>query len=210
MQEVSIPHTGLLRLGLATAHSLAFWTRATVDAPLGELCRMAEEQSWFGDSTPSRVKYLVAHLQKRFPYPARKLLEFRSRPEPRKNALVCHWHLQLADPVYRDYTGHFLLLCWARGGSLSLDETAAWLARRAPARHWRENTRRRMASGLMSAATEAGLLSRTSRMERELKLPPVDEDDLAYLGELLKLAGAQTKSSNPYLISVGLGSGRTS
>ena len=58
-----------------------------------------------------------------------------------------------------------------------------------------------MASGLMSAATEAGLMSKTGREERELKLPRVQSSDRDYLKELMQLAGVE--NTDPYLASVG-------
>ena len=159
MIEVSVPHTGLLRLGLATAYSVIFWSRATEDIPAAEIARTAEEQGWFGDISSSRVRYVVRQLQKRFPYPARKLLGFQPRAGSGQDALVCHWHLQLNDPLYRHYTSHYLLGCWSGPTtSVTLDGTEQWVRGRPSAREWKANTQRRMASGLMSAATEAGLI----------------------------------------------------
>ena len=202
MIEVSVPHTGLLRLGLATDYSVAFWSRATEDVPAAEMARTAEEQGWFGDMSSSRVTYVVRQLQKRFPYPARKLLGFQPRAGSGQNALICHWHLQLNDPLYRHYTSHYLLGCWSGPTtSVTLDGTEQWVRQRASAREWKANTRRRMASGLMSAATEAGLMSKTGREERELKLPSVQSSDRDYLKQLILLAGVE--NADPYLASVG-------
>ena len=202
MFEVSTPHTGLLRLGLATTYSVAFWTRATEDLAVGEMARAAEEQHWFGEISSSRVRYVVRHLQKRFPYPARELLGFQPRPDSSSDALICHWHLQLHDPLYRDYTSLYLLRCWSGPTtSVTIDETEKWVRSRPSARDWEANTQRRMASGLMSAATEAGLIGKTGREERELKLPAVQKFDRDYLRELIQLAGIE--DADPYLASVG-------
>ena len=202
MIEVSAPHTGLLRLGLATADSVAFWSRATEDLPAAEIARTADEQGWFGDMSSSRVRYVVRQLQKRFPYPARKLLGFEPRAESDRNALICHWHLQLNDPLYRHYTSHYLLGCWSGPTtSVTLDGTEKWVRQRPSARDWKANTQRRMASGLMSAATEAGLMSKTGREERELKLPTVQSSEHDYLKKLIQLAGV--KDADPYLASIG-------
>lgn len=203
MNEVTTPHTGLLRLGLAASHSVTFWSRATTDQSVDQLCATAEKERWFGDLTPSRLKYLVRQLQKRFPYPARELLTFQARPEPHQNTLICHWHLQLVDPLYRAYTSSFLLGCWSSPTTtVSIDASASWVKAQPSAKRWAGNTQRRMASGLLSAATEAGLVARTGRNERELKLPPVDSKDLAYLHRLLLRADA-VDNEETYLMSVG-------
>ena len=202
MIEVSTPHTGLLRLGLATAYSVAFWTRATEDLEVSEMARAAEEQQWFGEISSSRVRYVVRQLQKRFPYPTRELLGFQPRSDTSGDALICHWHLQLHDPLYRDYTSLYLLRCWSGPTtSVTIDETEKWVRTRPSARDWKSNTQRRMASGLMSAATEAGLLAKTGREERELKLPNVQFIDREYLEKLMQLAGVD--DADPYFASVG-------
>lgn len=202
MIEVSTHHTGLLRLGLAPSHSVTFWTRAKEDLSVDELCRLAAKQDWFGNLTSSRLRYLVAQLQKRFPYPARELLGFQPRPEQAQDTLVCHWHLQLTDPLYRDYTSRYLIGCWSGPTtSVSIDSSAQWVKRQPSTRKWASNTQRRMASGLLSAATEAGLVARTGRNERELKLPPVSAEDLGYLDGLLRTAGVKNREA--YLVSVG-------
>jgi bacteriophage exclusion system BrxA-like protein len=202
MTEVTTPHTGLLRLGLAVSHSVKFWSRATTDQPVDQICSAADREQWFGVLTESRLKYLVGQLQKRFPYPARKLLSFRPRPEPHQNTLICHWHLQLTDPLYREYTSSFLLSCWSGPTtSVSIDSSASWVKRQPLAREWATSTQRRMASGLLSAATEAGLVARTGRNERELKLPTVDSENLMYLRKLLREADA-TDNEETYLMSL--------
>lgn len=202
MIEVSVPHTGLLRLGLATAYSVAFWSRATEDLPAADIARTAEEEGWFGTMSSTRVRYVVRQLQKRFPYPARKLLSFEPRAESGQDALICHWHLQLNDPLYRHYTSRYILGCWSGPTtSVTLDGTEQWVRGRPSARDWKANTQRRLASGLMSAATEAGLMSKTGRDERELKLPAVQTCDRDYLKELIQLA--RIEDADPYLTSVG-------
>lgn len=70
------------------------------------------------------------------------------------------------------------------------------------AREWQASTVRRMASGLLSAAGEAGLCSAKGRGERELRLPLVKADDIDYLKALLDLAKARHHLPN-YLMSVG-------
>jgi hypothetical protein len=174
-----------------------------MDQSVEELYEVAHEERWFGDLTASRLKYLIGQLQKRFPYPARELLGFQPRPEAHQNTLICHWHLQLTDPLYREYASSFLLGCWSGPTtSVSIDSSEAWVQRQSLAQKWAASTQRRMASGLLSAATDAGLVARTGRNERELKLPTVDSRDIAYLKKLLQAAGA-ANNIETYLMSLG-------
>jgi BrxA len=202
VREVTTPHTGLLRLGLALQQSLAFWRKATTDLPTKELVQEAYQQKWFGQVTEARNRYLVAHLAKRFPYAIRRSLNLKASSDMQRNQLVCHWHLQLTDPLYRSYTGEFLLSCWSNPTtSVTLDESAHWVKNQPLSQDWKAVTIRRLASGLLSAATDAGLCQGSGKTERELRLPNVTEDDLNYLQRLLKASECQTPL--PYHLSVG-------
>lgn len=203
MEEVVSLHTGLLRLGLAVEHSVRFWTRARTDSPLSELREAAWREKWFDDLSKSRVHYLVGQLGKRFPFPARELLDFSPRAEHRSNALVCHWHLLLSDPLYRAFASEFLFGRWAvTDASVDLATTREWLKSRPLTADWQPTTLGRMASGLLSAATEAGLCEGRGSTGKTLRLPTVDRDDIKYLHRMLSLAGA-VHQFKTYLMSVG-------
>lgn len=203
MQEVVTPHTGLLRYGLAVEQSKVFWQKADQDWPLGELRQRAVRQSWFPGLSPTRTRYVVAQQMKRFPLEARKLLRFAAFEEDHRNRLVCHWHLQVTDPVYRDYTAGFLLHRWTTLDThVSLESTIRWVEKQPLAAGWQPITVRRLASGLLSAATEAGLCVGIGKEERTLRLPPVDRQDRSYLAGLLKIADA-LGNAKTYLMSVG-------
>jgi len=203
MREIKAPHTGLLRLGLALEQSVVFWQKAGEDKPVADLQDQAWDEGWFSEVSRTRARYLVTQLEKRFPFEVRNLLHFKAKPGEQQNRLVCHWSLQLTDPVYRDYTCHYLLNRWASPETIAtLDGSQEWVRSLPLAAEWSTNTVRRMASGLLSAATEAGLCSPSGKSERTLRLPPVTEEDRDYLGKLLKLAGAEEHLST-YLTAVG-------
>lgn len=203
MRELQTPHTGLLRLGLAVSQSLLFWERAHEDWSTEELKNRAFKESWFGELSQSRAHYLVTTLERRFPFPARQQLGFKRRDTLQQNQLVCHWHLQLTDPLYRSFTTSFLFEQWALGeGSVNLEQCVAWVSRQTLAHSWKEITRRRLASALLGAAKDAGLCSGAHRGERMLRIPSVIQTDLSYLKGLLLSADAEAKLPD-YLLSVG-------
>ena len=118
--------------------------------------------------------------------------------------VVCHWHLQLSDPMYRRFTGNFLV---ERRGSanpkVDCDIVLRWVKGEFSGR-WGEATCVQFASKLLSAASEAGLIS-PKRDPRALLLPKVPDIALAYLLHLLRgVSFAGTLTENPYLASVGL------
>lgn len=204
MIEVTEPHTGLLRLGLALPQSLIFWERARHDATPSELVQTALEEGWYPELSRARVDYLVKQLARRFPFSARRMLEFQRRAENSGNQLVCHWHLQLTDPLYRHFTRDFLLSQWSTGNaSVDLEECENWVREQEVARDWKPVTVRRMGSGLLNAATEAGLCSGSGRGEHLLKIPTVNTEDIEYLRLLLAEAGA-SEQLHGYLLSVGV------
>lgn len=203
MKEVTSPHTGLLRLGLALPQSMLFWQKATQDLGVPELAEQAVQESWFPELSEKRARYMIGQLQKRFPFELRQLLGFAPRLESIQNQVLCHWILQLTDPLYRNYTAEFLLACWSRPTTtVTVDESAEWVSRQRLCSAWQPVTVRRMASGLLSAATDAGLCLGSGRAERELRLPPVTESDVELLKDILRLAKAEQHLST-YLVSVG-------
>ena len=204
MVEITEPHTGLLRLGLAVPQSVVFWSRASSEAPAKELVVRALEESWYPELSQARTDYLVKQLERRFPYPVRQKLGFRSRSDQSANQLICHWHLQLVDPLYRRFTQEFLLSRWsAAEASVNLEQSEAWVRSLETTRDWKSVTVRRLASGLLSAAGEAGLCSGSGRGDRQLRLPQVQPSESDYLTALLEMAGVPSHLPE-YLISVGV------
>ena len=119
--------------------------------------------------------------------------------------LICHWHLQLADRLYREFTGGYLVDRAGAGRTdVTRDLVVRWIGQRAPER-WTTPTRIQFARKLLYSATEAGILT-GSRGPRQLQMPRVTDDALGYILYLLRSIGFRgTLTNNPYLASVGIG-----
>ena len=208
-EAVSHVHSRLLRLALGVEESRAYWANLDPDLPLERRATVAFEQRWFGAKSLERVRFLLSTFALRydaFPGALDVLRQWRGM-DPQTRRLICHWHLQLADPVYRDFTSRFLIerreLPEAK---LDREIVRRWVQRAYPDR-WSAATNIQFASKLLSAASEAGLL--TGRKDpRALLLPKVTDHALGYLLYLLRgLALEGPFLDNPYLLSVGLSGG---
>lgn len=203
MKEVQDVHTRLLKCTLEPEDSRAYW--AHTDGSTAVDAKSAFERFLFGERSLRRVKVLLTNLRARydaFP-PALRVLH-RWRPSVETRLLVCHWHVQLTDPLYRAFSGEFLLERRERGRhDVTRDVVMAWVETQGPGR-WTAGTRTQFASKLLSAAHGAGLVA-SKRDPRPLSFPSVPDEALEYLLYLLR-AVEHTGSTlrNPYLRSVGL------
>lgn len=185
MQHAASEHTGLLRLGLAVTASVAFWQHADPEETVQQRRLRAASEEWFGPLSASRHRYLLNQLTKRFSATALQALK-RWQPDPERQApLVCHWHLQWSDPLYRDFVSSYLVSAWARPDpGINVAMVDDWLSQRGSHVSWSVSTRRRLASGLLAAAREAGFLKGHGR-DKELRTVTVDAACHAYLRSLL-------------------------
>lgn len=207
--EVTEAHTRILRLALAIEESRAYWANVDPAVPPTERNLAAFEQRWFGAKTLERVRTLLPNMSARYDAFPSALSVLRGWPhmDPPTRQLLCHWHLQLSDPIYRTFTGHFLV---ARRESirpeLDRDVVVRWVNQEYPDR-WGPATVIQFASKLLSAAYEAGLVGK-NKDPRPLVVPKVTDVALAYLLYLLReVRIAGTQLDNPYLASVGLTGG---
>ena len=204
--EEATLHTRLLRLALGVEDSRAYWANVDLTVPAGPRAAQAFEQSWFGAKSMARVRTLLANFAARydaFPEALAVLRRWREM-EPPTRQLICHWHLQLADPLYRRFTSE-LLPERRSDPSATLDRTAVmqWVKQEYPDR-WADATCVQFAIKLLAAVSEAGLVT-ARRDPRKLLEPKVPDLALAYLLHLLRgLTFSGTLTDNPYLISVGL------
>jgi hypothetical protein len=205
LSEVTAIHTGILRLALAVEESRAYWEHFDPSIPPSERPKLAFERRWFGSKSLERVRYLLGSFATRydaFPSALSVLQRWTSMDLATRQAL-CHWHLQLSDPIYRRFTAE--LLVQRRGlreAKVDRDTVLRWVMATFP-RKWAEATCVQFASKLLSAALEAGLV--TKRDPRSVRLPKIGDHALAYLLYLLRetrFEGSLTR--NPYLGSVGL------
>lgn len=204
--EATQPHTRLLKCALEIEESRAYWRRRNGTSPT---VQQAFEDYWFGARSMSRIEVLLANLRVRFDaFPeALAVLHRWHSMAPETRALVCHWHLQLADPLYRTITGEQMVA--RRSGprpEVTRDLVVKWVGERGPGR-WTMSTRIQFASKLLSAAHAAGLVGST-KDPRPLLVPRVPDDALAYLLHLLRgIRFDGSMLANPYLASVGLDDG---
>lgn len=200
-------HTRILRLALGVAESRDYWANVDPSVPAAIRNNHAFEQRWFGAKSPERVRSLMAYFAARydrFPEALAILRRWREM-EPATRQVVCHWHLQLSDPLYRRFTGG--LLVERRGLGLSTidrDVVLRWVADTEPGR-WSTATQIQFASKLLSAAGEAGLVSAPNPQPRRLVLPRVSDAALTYFLRVFDgISCAGRRLLNPYLASVGL------
>ena len=118
--------------------------------------------------------------------------------------LICHWHLQLADRLYREFTGEFLVDRLSAGRvKVTRDVIVRWIDQVAPQR-WTTSTRIQFARKLLYSACEVGVL-KGERDPREWQAPRVTDEALGYILYLLRSIQFEgTLIDNPYLASVGV------
>ena len=206
VSEATDVHTRILRLALGIEESRAYWEHVDPAVPVADRGLMAFEQRWFGSKSLERIRFLLANFVGRYdayPEALGVLRRWRSM-EASERQVICHWHLQLSDPLYRRFTGKFLVERRAlRDPKVDRDIALRWVKNEFPDR-WSEATCVQFASKLLSAASEAGVIS-PKRDPRALLLPKVPDLALAYLLHLLRgLRFAGTLTENPHLASVGL------
>ncbi len=219
-REVTKVHARLLKCALEVEDARAYWAHAAPTANrrpangAGALPERAPaatserafEEYWFGARSMPRIEVLLSNMRARFDAypPALAVLGRWPDMPPDTRALICHWHLQLTDPLYRAFTGDYLVA--RRAGPrdhITRDLVVAWVSENAPDR-WTMATRIQFASKLLSSALSAGLLA-GRRDPRPLALPRVRDHALEYLLYLLREIDFDgTLLENPYLASVGL------
>lgn len=206
--EVTEVHTRLLRIALAVEDSRAYWDHAVPADRGSSPAERAFEERWFGGKSLERVRFLLSAFGERFgAYPGcLAALRRAGRLDPSARQLLCHFHVQLSDPLYRAFSGSFLVGRRAvRAGTVDRGVVTSWL-RTEHRDRWSAATEVQFASKLLSAALEAGLVSK--RDPRSLLLPKVPDPVIGYvLYTLRHLRFAGTLLGNPYLASLGLTEG---
>jgi hypothetical protein len=154
---------------------------------------------------------LIADLRHRYdayPFTLPVLGHWRAM-NPSDRVLICHWHTQLADPLYRKFTGDFLVTRYQGPRPVvDSDMAIAWIESQVPDR-WQYPTKRKIASKMMSSAMTAGILA-SSRDPRTIRFPRVGDIALTYLMYVLRQVRIEgTLVANPYVASVGLDADET-
>lgn len=202
--ETTDPHSRIMKCALELEEARAYWQHT--DGSVEVTPQQAFDEFWFGARSLARVKVLLLNFRARFDAfpPSLSVLHRWPDMSPDTRRLIGHWHLQLADPLYRSFTGDYLVERRDRGRpEVTRDLVTAWVGEEGPER-WTMSTRIQFASKLLSAAHAAGLVSKT-RDPRPLTYPRVTDEALEYLVYLLRgVAIADSIVDNPYLRSVGL------
>lgn len=205
LAEIAQVHTRLLRCALEVEDSRAYWQHAEVGGERATAQR-AFTEFWFGARSLARIHVLLANFRARFDSyrKALRVLTGWTDMDPGTRRLICHWHLQLADPMYRSFTGRFLPERHERPKpDVTRDLAVAWVGEQAEGR-WATSTRIQFGSKLLSSAFAAGLVA-SNRDPRTLTYPGVADEALTYLMYLLREVDfAGTLLDNPYTSSVGL------
>lgn len=203
--EIREIHSRLIKCPLAVEESRSYWERAKPDDDR-PAAQIAFEEYWFGAKSLPWVKVLVSNMQARFdafPEAFDVLRRWRTMA-PETRTAICHWHLELADPLYRAFSGDFLVgRHEALRPEIHPNTVIAWVSDQCPGR-WTIPSRQKLATRLLSVARSAGLVT-GRRDTRLLTFPRISDEALAYILHLLR--GIPFKGSliqNPYLRSVGL------
>jgi hypothetical protein len=203
-REVTEVHTRLSRCALEVDDSRAFWAHADETTKVD--AQLAFGEYWFGARSLARVKVLLANMRARFAaFPSALAALHRWQDmSPETRRAICHWHLQLTDPLYRRFTADYLPE--RRAGArpqVTRDLVVGWVGTHGPS-HWTMSMQIQFASKLLSAAYSAGVVT-SNRDPRPVGTPWVPDDALEYLMYLLR--ETQFKGSlldNAYTKSVGL------
>lgn len=208
--ETTQPHTRILKCALEVDDARAYWEHTDGSLPVS--AKRAFDEYWFGARSLARVNVLVSNFRHRFDAfpPCLSVLHRWTGMSPDTRKLICHWHLQLSDPIYRVMTGEvFPSRRDAGHGEVTRDLMVRWIGEHAAthrsehAAPWTMATRIQFASKLLSSALAAGLV--TSRRDpRPLAFPRVPDDALEYLLYLLRGVDFEGRlGDNPYLRSLG-------
>jgi hypothetical protein len=203
--EATELHTRILRCMLAVDDCAAYWANVDPSVPAAERARVAFQDRWFGVKSEARARTILPDMTARFDAYPHALALLRSVPiPPRLRPCVCHVHTQLADPIYRRFTGGYLAERREQGfRAVELDQVSRWVEAEQPGR-WSVATRTKFASNLLATAHDVGLVS-GRRDPRALPVPAAPDLIVGYVLYLLREVTFEgTALDNPYLRALGL------
>lgn len=202
--EATAHSARLTKCGIEIDECRAWWAHADRTA-----CASPQrifDEYWFGAKSVARIEVLVRSMRLRFDAYPSALVTLHRWPHmsAETRRLICHWHLQLSDSLYRSFTGDYLPSRRLMPASdVTRPMVVAWVAGQSGIA-WSLPTRTQFATNALSAACAAGLVA-GKRDPRAVTLPAVPNDALGYLLHLLReIEYEGTLLDNPYLSSVGL------
>ena len=204
--ETTTVHTRILRCMLAVDDSHAYWQRVDPSVPIAERARLAFEERWFGTKSEARIRTLMTDMAERFDaYPeALRLLQELGTVPAQWRSSICHLHTQLADPIYRRFTGEMLPTRRAQGQTtIDREVVAGWVDRLEKDR-WSSTTCIKFGSNLLATAADAGLVV-GKKDPRKLPVVSIPDGVIGYALYLLRDVQIQgSLDDNAYLRSLGL------
>lgn len=173
--------------------SRAYWETADTSVPVASRPTLAFERRCLRARNVERIRDILVVMAERydaFPEALVVLGRWKRMDAPTRR-MICHWHLQLSDPLYRRFTAELLVDHRSRNAPIDRAATASWLRD--------EDEDSALASYLLTAGAEAGLIT-AKRDPRKMITPEVPERAVAYLLHLLRAVGVDPA---PYLVSIG-------
>lgn len=194
----------LTKCGIEIDECRAWWAHADRTGPA--TLQQVFDEYWFGAKSLERIRVLIRSLRLRFDaFPAALAMLHRwPHMSAETRRLICHWHLQLSDSLYRTFTGDYLPSRRLMPSSaVSRAMVVDWVGRETGTA-WTLPTRTQFATNALSAACAAGIVV-GKRDPRAVTVPTVPNDALGYLLHLLReIEFSGTLLDNAYLASVGL------
>ncbi len=210
-KEVTEPHSRILRVTLEVDNAREYWRRPKAHTLTPDRVDAAFNEYWFGARSMDRIRDLLNNFDERFAAYPTALAALAAWPDIDRETrvVICHWHVQLADPLYRAFTGDYCPVEREGGRALTRDGVLRWVRRQDPSTakqpgRWSAATHAQFASKMLSCAHAAGLVART-KDPRPLTTPRVTSAALGYLLYLLRdVEFVGSLHDNPYLRSVGI------
>ena len=204
-REVNSIHTRLLKLALIPEESKSYWEKHEPDKVPSE-SQQAYDEYWFGSINKNTVSIVLTNLRARFDaFPhCLEVLKKWSDISLNERTLICHWHLQLSDPMYRLFTSDFLQERFLFPPPVvNRNDVIRWVDSIGDGR-WAYSTQVQFSRKLLYCASTAGLIT-GKKDPRSLQYPQISNRCLSYLLYLLReIEFEGTLLKNPYLVSVGL------
>lgn len=199
-------HTRILRCMLAIDDCYAYWQHVGAEVSAAARARAAFENRWFGVKSEARVRTIMTDMAERFDaYPeSLALLHDLGTVPANLRPFICHVHTQLADPIYRRFTGELLPQRRDQGyAAIDRHTVARWVDHLEPGR-WSTTTCIKFASNLLATALDVGLVG-GRRDPRKITLPTVPDAIVGYVLYLLRgITITGSLADNLYLRSLGI------
>ena len=204
--EVSKIHTRLLRSTLLEEDSQSFWRNYNGESQ-EEAVEKAYNDYWFGNANKATIKRTLGNLFERFVnFPqCLEVLKLWTDMTVQERAIICHWHVQMTDILYRRFTSEFLPSRFVYSPpTFHKDQAQQWVYG-FMAEKWAGTTQAQMASKMLNCIRNTGLVSSENKETIQLRYPLISNRCVTYLLYTLReITFNGSLLENPYFKSVGL------